>query len=81
MLRFQMLETQEHNGYDVVWSMDANNEYFSIEGNKLYVHNIVLPVEADEDYIFDLNIDISLYGEEVSISTIAKFHKEKYDIK
>lgn len=69
------------NGYDVVWSMDTNNEYFSIEGNKLYVHNIVLPVEADEDYIFDLNIDLSLYGEAVSVSTIAKFHKEKYDIK
>ncbi len=69
------------NGYNATWSMDANNAYFSIEDNKLYVHNIALPIGADEDYIFELNISMTLYEQAVSVTTLAMFHKGKYDIK
>ncbi len=67
------------NGYDTVWS--TSNDYFHITDNCLYVDNIALPVAANEEYNFLLNATTLVYGESVSVTTMATFYKERYDIK
>ncbi len=66
-------------GYDISWSV--NDKYFSVKDNSLYVDNIALPIKSNEDYILDLSVIFTVYGNEVTAQTYTKFSTGSYEIK